>query len=69
LLELRQPFKRDVQVLVPDFQWNANYFQQLTELLHDLRITARFAKYVYNVFDVFNSAPMFVPPGIAYMSP
>ena len=67
LMDLRQVFKRDIQGLVLDFHCKVDSFQQLTDLLHHPEITSRVAKYIYNVCDVFNSVPMFVPPPYMYL--
>lgn len=67
LVDLWQAFKWDVQVLVPVLQWKADCFQQLPDLLHDPHITGCLAKYISNVFDIFNSEPMFVAPPYIYL--
>jgi hypothetical protein len=68
---LRLAMQADVQALLPGFHWGtASCHTQVTRrllvLLHDRRLAVLMAKFIYDILNIFDSHPMFIPPPYLY---
>ena len=57
----------DVVEIVGCAPWSADLLGQLLELLYDERLTQRVAKFIYDILEVYNSVPMFIPPPYSHL--
>ena len=59
--------QQDVVEIIGCAPWSTGLLGQLLELLYDEHLMQQVAKFIYNILEVYNSVPMFIPPPYLYL--